>query len=92
MLGDLVFPVLGIPLGDSAHGRVLLRPICTEQRNLSVILKQAFVDVDAVFDGQPFVVDSEPMLERGGARLVRAYVQNGPSRRPVHRKTIYSNH
>jgi hypothetical protein len=92
MLGDLVFPMLGIPLGDSPHGRVLLRPICAEQRDFSIVLKQAFVDVDAVFDGQPFVVDSEPMLERGGARLVRAYVKNCPFGRLVHKKTFYSNH
>jgi hypothetical protein len=55
--------MLGIPFGDSAHGRVLLRPICAEQRNLSVVLKQALVDIDAMFESQPFVVDSEPMLE-----------------------------
>ena len=92
MLGDMALPVLGVPLGDSAHSRVLLRPICAQQRNLSIVLKQALVDIDAMFDGQPFVVDSEPMLERGGASLVRAYVKNGPSGHLVHGKIIYSNH
>jgi hypothetical protein len=63
MVGDMALPMLGIPFGDSAHGRVLLRPICAEQRNLSVVLEQALVDIDAMFESQPFVVDSEPMLE-----------------------------
>jgi hypothetical protein len=47
----MVLPMLGIPFGDSAHGRVLLRPICAQQRNLSVVLKQALVNVDAMFEG-----------------------------------------
>ena len=85
MLGDMTLPVFGIPLGDSAHGRVLLRSICAEQRNLSIVLKQALVDIDAMFDGQPFVVDSEPMLERGGTSLVGSYVKNCPSGHSVHR-------
>ena len=92
MLGDMALPVLGIPFGDSAHGRVLLRSICAEQRDFSVVLKQALVDVDAMFESQPLVVDSEPMLERGGAGLVRAYVKNGPSGHSVHGKIIYSSH
>ena len=49
-------------------------------------------DIDAMFDGQPFVVDSEPVLKRGGASRVRAYVKNGPSGHLVHGKIIYSNH
>lgn len=92
MLGDMTLPVLGIPFGDSAHGRVLLRSICAEQRDFSVVLKQALVDVDAMFKSQPLVVDPEPMLERGGAGLVRAYMKNRPSGHSVHGKIIYSSH
>ncbi|CAB4645772.1 unannotated protein [freshwater metagenome] len=51
MLGDMALPVFGIPFGDSAHGWVLLRPVCTEQRDFSVVLKQTLVDIDAMFAG-----------------------------------------
>ena len=92
MLGDIALPVLGIPFGDSAHGRVLLRSICAEQGDFSIVLKQAFVDVDAMLDGQPFVMDSEPMLKRGSARLMGTNMKDCPSGRLVHKKTFYSNH
>ena len=92
MLSDMTLPVFGIPLRDSAHGWVLLRPVCAEQRDFAIVLKQALVDIDAMFESQPFVVDSEPMLERGGAGLVRTYVKNGPSGHSVHGKIIYSSH
>jgi len=43
--------MIGTPFGDSAHGRVLLQSVCAEQRNLSVVLKQSLVDIDAMFEG-----------------------------------------
>lgn len=58
MLPDAVLPRLGVPLGDSAHGWILLRTIGAKQCNLSIVVKQALVDIDAVFDGQPLTVDA----------------------------------
>ena len=54
----MVLPRLGVPLRDSAHGWILLRTIGAKQCNLSIVVKQALVDIDAVFDGQPLTVDA----------------------------------
>jgi hypothetical protein len=88
----MFLPVLSVPLWYSPHSGVLLRAVGAQQRNLSVVLKQALIDVDAMLDGQPFVVDAQPMLKRGGAGFVSANMKNGPFVRALHRKIFYSNH
>ena len=92
IFANMVLPVFSVPFRYSPHSGVLLRTVSAKQGNLSVVLKQALVDVDAMLDGQPFVVDAQPMLKRGGASFVGANMKNGPFARALHRKIIYSEH